>query len=698
MPLKIIKQDCEVLRELQKFSEEFPKTVQSSNSQHIYDFGPFRLDAAEHLLLRNGAPVPLSPKAFDMLLVLVRHGGHMLTKDELMNAVWPDAVVEESNLTVTVSVLRRTLGEDPSAHQYIETVPRLGYRFVTPVREVVNGGPELVVRQRIRAQVITEEDETGAPDGTEGQQTNREAQLTRNEALPASDAVKPLTVRPAARLDYLTESKRRTRGAALAVATLVIVATGLYFYFSKRSEGAIDSIAVLPFANVNADAGTEYLSHGLTENLIDSLSQLPNLRVMSRNSVFRYKGQEKDAMAVGRELNVRAVLMGRVRQQGEELLISVELVDAADNSHIWGGQYDRKLADTLAVQQEIARAISERLRLRLTGEAKERLARRSTENSEAYRLYLKGRYFWNKRTPQDVKKGIEYFQQAIELDPLYALAYVGLADCYIVLGAPLNALPPTEAFSKAKAAAVKALEIDETLAEAHASLGVVKQRFDWDPLGAAREFQRAIELNPGYATAHQWYAINFEIMGRAEESVAEAKRALELDPLSRIINARLAHSFYFARRYDEAIEQSLKTVELDPNFAIAHGRLGISYDRKGMYREAIESLLKADALSGAAPEDIATLKQAYAVTGMNGYWRKILNLELERSQRRYVSAYEIAVLHARLDEKELAFAWLEKAFEERSSALVYLKVEPRFDSLRSDPRYDSLLHRIGFAR
>ena len=671
--------------------------MQRSNSPLVYEFGPFCLDAAEHLLLRDGAPVPLTPKAFDLLLVLIRHGGHMLTKDELMNGVWPDATVEESNLTVTISALRRALGEDHGAHHYIETVPKHGYRFVRPVREVGESGVGWVLQQRIRAQVITEEVETSAPDEVECPKSNREAQLAGSEAWPTSDAIMPTSARPRRRVGYLAESQRRVSGSALALAAVVIVATGLYFLFSKRSEPVIDSLAVLPFANVNADAGTEYLSDGITENLIDSLSQLPHLRVMSRNSVFHYKGREMDATAVGRELKVRAVLLGKVRQQGEELLISVELIDAADNSHIWGGQYSRQLAETLAVQQEIARAISERLRLRLTGEARERLARRSTENSEAYRDYLKGRYFWNQRTAQDVKKGIEYFQQALELDPLYALAYAGLADCYIVLGAPLNALPPAEAFSKARAAAMKALEIDETLAEAHASLGVVKQRFEWDHRGAEREFQRALELNPGYATAHQWYAINFEIEGRAEQAIAEARRALELDPLSRIINARLAHSFYFARRYDEAIAQSLKTLELDPNFAIAHGRLGLAYERKGLYREAIESLLKADALSGADAEELTALKQAYTTAGMDGYWRKSLELESGRVQHSYVSPYELAVLHARLDEKEAAFAWLEKAYEERSSALVYLKVEPRFDSLRADPRYDNLLRRIGLA-
>jgi len=479
----------------------------------------------------------------------------------------------------------------------------------------------------------------------------------------------------------------------VTVATILVKTLVIRPHFSAAGE-SIDSIAVLPFVNTNGDPNIEYLSDGLTESTINNLSQITGLRVVPRSTAFRYKGYRIEPQAVARELGVRAVLTGEVSKREDTLIIRTELIDATHDAHLWSEQYNRNPSDLLAMQDDIAREISVKLRLRLTGDGPERLIKRHTGSAAAYQLYLKGRYFWNKRNEEGVRKGIEYLQQAIDTDPLYALAYSGLADCYIVLGAPLNAAPPKEAFTKAKAAALKALEIDETLAEAHATLGVVKQRFDWDLKGAAEEFRRAIELNPSYATAHQWYSINFEIMGQPDAALVEAQRAYELDPLSIIINARVGHTYYFGRRYDQAIEQYKKTLELDPNFAIAHSRLGWAYLQKGLQRDAVEQFLRGNSLASESPEAVTELKQSFLRFGMQGYWRRSLELEQQKAKHRYVSAYDIAVLYARLGEKEQALSWLDKAYEERSSSLVYLKVEPSFDSLRKDPRLVDLLRRI----
>jgi len=349
--------------------------------------------------------------------------------------------------------------------------------------------------------------------------------------------------------------------------------------------------------NAGGDPNAEYLSDGITESLINSLSQLPNLKVMSRESAFRYKGKETDAQTVGRKLGVRAIFEGRVVQREDNLAISAELIDARDNSHIWGQQYSRKTSDIFALQEEIAKEITTTLRLRLTGEDEKRLAKRYTENTEAYELYLKGRYWWNKRTEEGFNKGIEQFQQAIEKDPTYALAYAGLADCYS-FDATYGIVPPKEAYPKAKEAALKALDIDDKLADAHTSLAWIKTDYDWDRLGAEREFRRAIELNPRDADAHRLYGEALRSMGRFEEAIAEFRRALALDPTSLINNRSLGAAFHSARQYDQAIEQYHKTLEMDPNFRLVHANLGKAYLQKSMYKEGIEEFGKAGDMRG----------------------------------------------------------------------------------------------------
>ncbi len=463
----------------------------------------------------------------------------------------------------------------------------------------------------------------------------------------------------------------------------------------RRPGKNIRSLAVLPFANATADLEAEYLSDGITESLINSLAQLPRLRVMARSTVFRYKGQTTDPRTIGRELNVGAVLLGRILQRGDALFVMAELVDVADGWRLWGEQYNRKRTDIFAVQDEIAREISEKLRVRLTGKDKKQLTKRHTQDTEAYHLYLKGRYYWNKRTREGLERGVEYFQQAIEKDPNYALAYAGLADSYYLLaGTAYGALPPQEAIPRAKAAALRALQIDNTLAEAHASMASVLTS-EWDWPAAEKEYKRSIRLNPGYATVRQWYAFYLTALGRLEEALAEARRAHELDPLSIIINRDLGLVFYYARQPDRAIEQYRKTIELDPNFALAHQGLGRACLEKGMYPQAVEHMQRAASLAGDSVAMSAALAHAYAVVGKRGDAEKILGELLERSRWSHVEPMSIAVIYSGLGDKENAVEWLEKAHAEHSVGLLTLKVHPIFDGLHSDSRFADLLRRVG---
>jgi eukaryotic-like serine/threonine-protein kinase len=462
--------------------------------------------------------------------------------------------------------------------------------------------------------------------------------------------------------------------------------------FGTTSQTRIESIAVLPFANVSNDPKTEYLSDGITESLINSLSQLPNLVVMSRNTVFRYKGQATDPQKLGRDLHVRAILTGRLIQTGDELMISVNLEDVENSRQIWGEQYNRKLSGLVSVQQEIAADIYGRLRPKLEGEEKRLLSKRPTENVEAYQLYLQGLFYWNKWTQADFKKAADYFTQAVQKDPRYALSYAGLADTYSLLG-DAGYLPPSEAWPKAKSAAMQALEIDDTLAEAHTSLGLVKEHFEWNWTGAEQEFKRAIELNPNSATAHHWYGDYLANMGRSEEGLRETRKAQELDPLSLIINTSLGWQLYLARQNDQAVEQLRKVLDIDAKFAPARRMLEEVYAQMGKQKEAVAEREKALSLSG-GPELAASIEEDFTKSGYKGVLQSWLDGLTEISKHGYVSSYSIAEAYMRMGEKEKAFDWLEKAYEEHDSGLVSLAVEPMFDRARSDPRYRDILRRM----
>ncbi|HEX8145158.1 MAG TPA: protein kinase [Pyrinomonadaceae bacterium] len=484
-------------------------------------------------------------------------------------------------------------------------------------------------------------------------------------------------------------------GAALLVAALALIAYGLWGRGSKTK--AIDSLAVLPFTNASADPNTEYLSEGITESLINSLSQLPYLKVKSRNTVFNYKGRESNPQKIGRDLGVRALLSGRVSQHGDELTISVELIDTQDDSHIWGEQYSRKLTDIIALPEEIARDVSEKLRLRLSGAEEKKLTKNYATNSEAYRFYLQGRYYWNKRTAEGLQKGIEYFNQAIEKDANYAPAYTGLADCYALLNV-YNVVPATVDYPKAQAAATKALQLDETLSEAHASLAFVSYRYNWKWPEAEQEFKRAIELNQNYATAHQWYSAYLAATGRHNEAVAEARRAHELEPFSLPIHADLVRHLYYARQYDEATKECMKLLELDQNAPRVHIELGQILEQQGKHEEAIAEFQKAATLSDNSVGALAGLGHAYALAGKKAEALKIIKRLEELSKQHYVSPYHTALIYAGLGEKEQALAWLEKARDERFNWIPFIQVDPLFDNLRSEARFADLLRSIGLQK
>ncbi len=468
---------------------------------------------------------------------------------------------------------------------------------------------------------------------------------------------------------------------------------GFVTFFGKHQS--IDSLAVLPFENVGADPNTEYLSDGITESLINTLSQISNLTVMSRSSVFHYKGKEVDPQKAGKELSVKAVLVGRVTQRDDKLYISTELVDVSKNSHIWGEQYNKKLSDILAVQEDISKEISQQLSLKLVGEDEKKLTKRSTENTEAYQLYLKGRFHWNKRKADDLQKAADYFNQSIEKDPSFALAYVGLASTYTILP-EYSGLPAKDFIVKAEAAARKALELDATLAEPHAALGLIKSEYQWDWEGADKELKRAMELDPNYPTIYHWYSNSLEEQGKLEEALSEIKRAQELDPLSPVITSNVGEVLSFMKRYDPAIEQFKKTLELDPTFAAALVGLGDLYAQQDKFDEAISELQKVRQILGANnPYGAGDLGYVYAKAGKRDEAIKILNQLLEFSKRGSTLSVQVAYVYAGLGDKDKAFEWLEKGYDEQNTQLGYLKIDPAWDNLRSDSRYKVMLKKIG---
>jgi serine/threonine protein kinase/Tfp pilus assembly protein PilF len=458
------------------------------------------------------------------------------------------------------------------------------------------------------------------------------------------------------------------------------------------------SIAVLPFTNLSADKEQEYFCDGMAEEIINALSQVEDLRVVARTSAFSFRGKEIDIREIGRKLSVQALLEGSVRKAGNRVRITAQLINVSDGYHLWSEKFDRDLADVFAIQDEISLAIVDKLKVKLLGHEKEKMLKRYTQNLDAYDLYLKGRYHWNRRMPEALNKAMSHFEQVIRNDPNYALAYTGLADCYSML-AQVYVLPPKEAFPKAKALAKKALEIDETRAEAHTSLAFALGCFDWDWVGAEREFKRAIELNPNYATAHQWFAMVLVKLGRTSEALQEIHKALELDPFSLIINTSAGFVYLYAGREDKAVEQAEKVLDMDPTFVGAYFILMDVNERKRKYDEAVEAGLKGFSLAGfVSQQELTSLREMYASSGRIGYLRRWLEMTQSKAEQGQVLNYRIASLYARLDETEKAIDYLEKAYEEHDYDLDDLLVDDVFNKLRSDPRFTALLKKMGLEK
>ena len=531
-------------------------------------------------------------------------------------------------------------------------------------------------------------------------QTLWDSETTRMQSVPPATGAPPSSPSTRASSAEFIVSGIKQHKLATAIAAVVVVALVAAVAFGIRSylhagstEVAIDSIAVVPFVNQSKDPNAEWITDGLTESIINKLTQLPNLRVIARSSVFRYKGKESDPIAVGKELGVRAVLTGRLMQRGETILISAELIDIRDNKQLWGEQYERQLADMLSVQRDIALEITNNLRPTLSGMEQLRMDKQYTASSEAFQLYLKGRFYWNKRTPADFRKAIPFFQQAIAKDPNYAMAYAGLADTYALLSAYTNE-PPRELMPKAKEAALKALALDDKLAEAHASFGQIVEYYEYDFATAEREYLRALELNPNYATGHQWLAEHLSGSKRFDQAIAEIRRALELDPLSAIINRVYADILVDARRFDEAIVQYQKTIDLDPNFSTAYFFLGRAYEGKGMYDQAVDAYMRAGEINQVPEQTMEEMRDVYKKSGWKAYVQA--NLNRVTSQKNSIPPpYLIASFYVRLGQNDEAIKWLERAYDERDFRMIMITVSFEFDGLRSDPRFRDLVRRVG---
>jgi len=615
----------------------------------IYEFDNFCVDAGKRLLLNGGdEPIALTPKIFDTLLYLVSHSGQVIEKDELMSSIWPDTIVEENNLNKNISVLRHVLGENPGEHRYIVTVPGKGYKFVASVVESPANGIKFV---------------DIAP-----------ADITLLRSGPS-------------RATARSKKSAFAAGGLITAVAIAVVVFG-YSYFNSRRQ--IDSIAVMPFVNENGDAELEYLSDGMTETLINRLSQLPKLNVKAWSSVFHYKG--KDTAAIGRELNVQAILNGRVVQRGDDLTLYLELVDAQTGNRIWGNQYIRKQTDIIVLQNEIARNVVDKLKIELSGADEKKLAKNYTENVEAYQLFLLGRFHWRKLTRPDIEKGIVCMQRAIDTDPSYALAYVGLAEAYGALAMAVE-IPPSEGWPKAKAAAEKAIEIDDDLAEAHRSLGSAIFFYDWNWTEAENQFLRALELDPNSSMTHFGYADFLFRMGRSE-AMPKIKRAREIEPLSPFLNAFEAW-FLIGPDPDKALDRVRFAIDLDPDFYFAHMIAAGVYKRKKMYPESIAESRLAKELSPDQTLSDVGLAGTFVETGQRNEARAILNQMLRLSKSRWVPPYNIAAVYRTLGETDKAVAWLEKGYEQRDPKMTFLKTGG-WNNLSGDPRFAALMERMHF--
>jgi tetratricopeptide (TPR) repeat protein/DNA-binding winged helix-turn-helix (wHTH) protein len=667
----------------------------SQQDRRVYQFDRFRLDTEKRRLFKDGEAILLAPKALEILVVLVENIGRVVEKDELMQRVWADSFVEEANLTVNMSALRKALGDSKNEPRYIITVSGRGYRFLMDVQRVEEKDDDSDVDNKLQKQASTIAQFDQEFDTKAVQAIDTVSTLPVDKVSDITVAEQNLSLVPIAELHLGKQSNLISSLHSRVL--LTILASGLLFILYRlisppEPDAPIKSIAILPFKSLSADAGNEGLELGMAETLITKLSSIKRIIVRPTGTIRKYGNIEQDPLIAGRELGVDAVLDGHIQRAGDQLRITVHLRNVQNGFSVWDGTYDKSFKDILEIQDTISEQVVNALTLTLTGAEQKQLIKHPTQNAEAYQAYVQGRYFWNKRTQEDYKKAIRYFDEALQIDPNFALAYSGLADCYLFRA---EQLPARDTMQKAKDAALKALKIDDTLAEAHTSLAKIKQFYDWDWSGAQESFQRAIALNPNYETAHHWYAQYLMDIGRQEEAFIEINRARELVPQSLIINTDVGSLFQDARQYDQAISIYRKVIGMDATFARVHLELGRALEQKGLYDEALKEIGKAIELSQETPRMLASLGYIYAVSGNQAKARQIIRKLTERTQQVYVSPYHPAMIYAGLGKNAEALKLLEQAYQERFGLLVYLKIEPRFDNLRQEPQFKDLLRRIG---
>jgi TolB-like protein/Tfp pilus assembly protein PilF len=618
----------------------------------------------------------MPPKAFDLLVVLVERSGHLVEKEELLKAVWRDSVVEEGNLSVTVSVLRKALNDDRGMHKYIETVSKRGYRFVADVRRV--GEPEI----------------TAAMVPTYDPGAVRE-EVAAHDPFPAAGFGSGVVSAVIPRRTLIW--KILATGLALGASLLLIRMAIRRGSAANPVQGAvaIRSLAVLPFQTLGAKGGDEYLGLGMADALITRLGNTGKIIVRPTSSIQKYAEKETSPQAAGQEQGVDAVLDGRIQRGADRVRLTVQLIRVRDGVQLWGESFEKEYTDIFALEDSLSERVAQSIRLKLTGEETRRFTKRATARPDAYEAYVKGRYFWNKRTEKGMTKGLEYFRQAIALDPTFAEAYVGIADSYATLGL-YAMLPPKEAFPAAKEAAKRALEMDDGLAEAHASMGFIYFYYDWNAAEAVKEFQRSLAENPNYALAHSWYGENLAAMSRFQEASIEAQHAMEDDPLSLIIGSNAGWTYSLAGKGDLAIEILKKAIDIDPSFPRTHFRLGRAYEQKKSYDLAISELQQAVNLSPGDACYKGSLGHAYAISGHEIEARKVLQDLEGRLGQPYVPAYAIALVYAGLGENDRSIGWLERAFDDRSTSIAFLKLDPELSGLHSNPRFEQLAGRINF--
>jgi TolB-like protein/DNA-binding winged helix-turn-helix (wHTH) protein/Tfp pilus assembly protein PilF len=648
--------------------------TQDAGQVHFVRFGVFEADLDSCELRKQGRKLKLQTQPCQVLKLLLEHPGEVITREEFRKRLWPeDTFVDfDHSLNTAMRRLREVLNDSPDNAIFIETLQRRGYRFIAPVTPV------------------------------------RPLELAVEAAPPADVAEVSLAVPEAASAGTLPEKgigQPRWRYAGVIAASLLFgAALGLSagWLILRRAPAPekpkplqVRSLAVLPLENIAATPGQEYLADGMTDELIASLAKVRSLRITSRTSSMEYKGTHKPLSEIARELNVDAVVEGTVQRSGGNVRITAELVQTSSDRALWAETYENQVGDILALQQQVANAIVRQIQIELTPQEQQALTATQSISPEAYEDYLKGKYYWNRRSEASLTKAINYFELATKDEPQYALAYAGLADCYGIIGAAIvGTVPAKDVAPKAEAAAIRAIELGPNLAESQTSMATVRLNYDWDWAGAERGFRRAIELNPAYATAYQRYSLYLIAMDRKDESIAEMQRAVSLEPLSVSMNFSLGWRLYMARRYDAAIQQLRTAIAMDPSLALAHMVLGQAYEQKGVFPQAAAELTQAVELTHRSAPMIAALAHLYAISGRQDRARELLKELTYPKQRQYVSPFYIALVYAGLNEQAKAVYWLDKAIDDRSNPCIFLRVDPEFDSLRKDPGFVTLLKRL----